>query len=118
MIATPGREALVGTTVWPSAVAWIDDQRSMVAMMSADGHISKCEISRGWLSGPAYVAQVVRVIGDRQRLVILGPGDLRLELEREYVALIRRRPDRLVDVEPEGPVSFDQLVDRLTTLAA
>jgi hypothetical protein len=116
MIATPVREA-VGTTVSLSAVAWIDDQRSMVAAMSADGHISRCEITRGWLSEPAYLAQVVRVIGDRERVVILGPSDLRLELEREYVAVVRR-PDRLVDVEPEGPVSLDQLVDRLRTLAA
>jgi hypothetical protein len=64
-----------------------------------------------------YLAQVVRVIGDRQRVVILGPSSVRLALEREYVAAFRR-PDRLVDVEPAGPVSSDELVDRLRTLAA
>jgi hypothetical protein len=41
----------------------------------------------------------------------------RLALEREYVAMYRR-PDRLVDVEPAGPVSSEDLVDRLRTLAA
>jgi hypothetical protein len=101
----------------PSAVAWIDGPQASVAMMSGDGSISTCEISRGKLSEEAYLAQVVRVIGDRQRVVILGPSSARLALEREYVAIFRR-PDRLVDVEPAGPVSAEQLVDRLRTLAA
>ena len=85
--------------------------------MSYEGCISTCEIGRGWLSQAAYLAQVVRVIGDRQRVVILGPSSVRLALEREYVAIFRR-PDRLVDVEPAGPVSSEDLVDRLRTLAA
>lgn len=85
--------------------------------MSRDGHISTCEISRGWLSQSSYLAHAVRVIGDRQRVVILGPSTDRLALEREYVAMFRR-PDRLVDVEPAGTVSADELVDRLRTLAA
>jgi hypothetical protein len=85
--------------------------------MSHDGHISTCEISRGWLSRSSYLAHVVRVIGDRQRVVMLGPGSDGLALEREYVAMFRR-PDRLVDVEPAGPVSADELVDRLRTLVA
>ena len=117
MIETPVREPGAGAMVPPSAVAWIDDQRSLVAAMSYDGFVTKCEISRGWLTEPAYLARVSRVIGDRQRVVILGPSDLRLALERDYVATIRRR-DRLVDVEPEGPVTLDQLVDRLVLLAA
>jgi hypothetical protein len=101
----------------PSAVVWINGRQAVVAAMSHDGHISTCEISRGWLSQPAYLAQVVRVIGDRQRVVILGPSSVRLGLEREYVTIFRR-PDRLVDVEPAGPVSREDLVDRLRTLAS
>jgi hypothetical protein len=101
----------------PSAVAWINGREASVAMMSGDGRISTCQITRGWLPEGAYLAQVVRVIGDRQRVVILGPSSARLALEREYVAMFRR-PDRLVDVEPAGPVSSDELVDRLRTLAA
>jgi hypothetical protein len=101
----------------PSAVVWINGREAIVAAMSHDGHISRCEISRGWLSQPAYLAQVVHVIGDRQRVVILGPSSVRLALEREYVARFRR-PDRLVDVEPAGPVSSEELLDRLRTLAA
>ena len=101
----------------PSAVVWINGRQAVVAAMSLEGRISTCEVNRGWLSQAAYLAQVVRVIGDRQRVVILGPSSVRLALEREYVAIFRR-PDRLVDVEPAGPVSSEHLVDRLRTLAA
>jgi len=101
----------------PSAVVWIDAREAFVAAMSHDRRVSTCEISRGWLSQPSYLAQVVRVIGDRQRVAILGPSSVRLALEREYVAMFRR-PDRLVDVEPAGPVSPEELVDRLRTLAS
>ncbi len=65
----------------------------------------------------SYLALVVRAIGDRQRVVILGPSSARLELEREYVA-IYRRPDRIVDVEPAGAVNTEDLVERLRALAA
>lgn len=107
----------VGEAAAPSAVVWINRRQAVVAAMSHDGHISTCEISRGWLSQSAYLAQVVRVIGDRQRVVILGPSSVRLALEREYVAMFRR-PDRLVDVEPADAFSPDELIDRLRTLAA
>jgi hypothetical protein len=42
---------------------------------------------------------------------------MRLALEREYVSIFRR-PDRLVDVEPSGPVGRDELVERLRTFAS
>lgn len=117
MAATKVFEPAPGQAAAPSAVVWIDGRQAMVAAMSHDGHISTCEISRGWLARSSYLAQVVRVIGDRQRVVILGPGSVRLALEREYVAMFQR-PDRLVDVEPAGPLSSKELVDRLRTLAA
>jgi hypothetical protein len=101
----------------PSAVVWINGRQAIVATMSHDGQVATCEISRGWLSASSYRGLVVRMIGDRQRVVILGPSSVRLALEREYVAMFRR-PDRLVDVEPSGPVSPDELVDRLRTLAS
>jgi hypothetical protein len=100
----------------PSAVVWINGRQAVVAEMSLDGCVSTCEITRGWLSQSSYLAQVVRVIGDRQRVMILGPGSVRLALERDYVAMFRR-PDRLVDVEPAGLVSTEDLVDRLRILA-
>jgi hypothetical protein len=104
-------------TLAPSAAVWINGRKAIVAMMGRDGRISTCEISRGWLSKPSYLAQVVRVIGDRPRVLILGPSSVRLALEREYVAIFQR-PDRLVDVEPAGPIDAEPLVDRLRTLCA
>lgn len=100
-----------------SAVVWINGHRADVTTMSDDGRISTCEITRGWLSEPAYLAQVVQLIGDRQRVVILGPSSIRLALEREYITLFRR-PDRLVDVEPAGTLTTDDLIDRLRVLAS
>jgi hypothetical protein len=117
MAGTQALDPAARETATPSAVVWINGRQAFVAEMSHDGRVSTCEISRGCLSEPSYVAQVVRVIGDRQRVVILGPSSVRLALEREYVAMFRR-PDRLVDVEPAGPVSPEALVDRLHALAA
>ena len=101
----------------PSAVVWINGRQATVAAMNREGRISTCEISREMLPEASYLAQVVRVIGDRQRVMILGPTSTRLALEREYVALFRR-PDRLVDVEPAGAVTPEQLVDLVRSLAA
>ena len=100
-----------------SAVVWINGRQAIVAGVSHDGGISTCEITRGWMREQPYLAQVVRAIGDRQRVLILGPSSIRLALERDYVAMYRR-PDRLVDVEPAGPFTSEELVDRVRTLAA
>lgn len=101
----------------PSAVVWVNGKRAIVAAMGREGSISTCDISRGSLREPDYLAQIVRVIGDRERVVILGPGAMRLALEREYVT-IYHRPERLVDVEPAEAVDAADLVERLRTLAA
>jgi hypothetical protein len=99
-----------------SAVVWINGRQAVVVAMSYEGCISTCEIGRGWLSQASYLARVVREIGDRQRVLILGPRTIRLALEREYVSMVRRA-DRFVDVESAGPVSSEELVDRLRILA-
>ena len=116
MIATDVPQLSSATTP-PSAVVWIDDRRAVVAAMAPEGNISTCEVDRGPLAELEYLAQVVRVIDDRERVVILGPGPARLALEREYVA-VYRRPDRLVDVEPAGELDRDELLVRMRTLAA
>ena len=112
---TPARAT--GETAVSSAVVWISEYEAVVAALRDDGRVSTCEIGRGALPEPTFLAQVIRVIGDRTRVVILGPSSARLALEREYVALFQR-PDQLVDVEPAGPVSIEELVDRVRTLAA
>jgi hypothetical protein len=103
--------------VAPSAVAWIDERRALIAGLAEDGVVSTCHVERGDLPEERFLASVVRVIGDRERVVILGPGDMRLALEREYVT-IYRRPDRLVDVEPAAPLGEGDLIARVRALAS
>jgi hypothetical protein len=104
-------------TVPASAVVWIDTDRAIVARVRADGATSTCEIDRGALPEPAYLAHVVRAIGDRERVLILGHSSARLALEREYVT-VYQRPDRLVDVEPADAMDADALIERLRDFAA
>lgn len=111
------RDPLAGPAVAPSAVVWINGCQALVTTVGHDGRVSTCEISRGWLPERSFLAQVVRVIGDRRRVLILGPNSIRLALESEYVATFRR-PDRLVYVEPAGTMDAEELVDLLRTLSA
>lgn len=99
-----------------TAVVWIDGTSAAVAVMDRRGRVSTCSIERGDAPEPEYLDLVIHAIGDRERVAILGPDPARLELERAYVA-VERRPDRLVDVEPAGPVDEAALVDRLRELA-
>jgi hypothetical protein len=117
MIAAQDAHASPSPKARPSAVVWIDGRRALVARMSMAGSLSTCEFQRGSLSDLEYLAQVVRLIGDQERVMIVGPGPDRLALEREYVSMYDR-PDRLVDVEPAGTLGMDDLVARLRTLTA
>ena len=110
-------EPVVSRSSSASAVVWINGRQAIVATMSADEQVFTCEINRGLSPESAYMALVVRAVGDRQRVVILGPSSARLALEREYVS-IYHRPDRIVDVEPAGVVNTEDLVARLRALAA
>ena len=56
-------DPVLSHAVAPSAVAWIDGHQARVAMVGLDGEVMTCEVSRGWLSEPTYLRQVVRVIG-------------------------------------------------------
>lgn len=98
------------------AVVWINGRFASLALTDEAGEVATCEIDRGLEPELSYLAIVVRAIGDRERVVILGPSSMRLALEREYVAL-HHRPDRLVDVEPAGAPDRDDLVRRLRELA-
>ena len=109
--------SIIETTVRPSAVVWINGRRALAATIGGDGCISTCEIDRGFEPELSYLAHVVRTIGDRERVLILGPNSVRLALEREYVAAFRRQ-DRLVDVEPSGAIGTEELVERVRMLAA
>ena len=112
MVGTQALELAAPRAAAPSAVVWLNASQAIVAAWTQDGLVTTCELGRGSLPQATYLAQVVHVIGDRQRVVILGPSTIRLALEREYVAVFQR-PERLVDVEPAGLVSPEELERRL-----
>lgn len=103
-------------TTRPSAVVWINGRGAIVARMDSDATVSTRNIERTLEAESLFLDLVVRAIGDRERVLILGPSSVRLELEREYVAIFQR-PDRLIDVEPAGPVDEAELIDRVRELA-
>lgn len=110
-------EALPGRTdaAHPTAVVSINRRHAFVGLLADDGQISTCEVDRGIDPEPSYLAHVTQVVGDRRRVAVMGPGSARLALERAYVA-IYHRPDRLVDVEPAGPMDAEQVTDCLREL--
>lgn len=97
------------------AVAWINGRSASLALSDGSGQVLTCEIDRGLEPEALYVSIVARAIGDRDRLVILGPGGMRLALERQYVAF--HAPRRcLIDVEPAGAIDQAELRRRLDEL--
>jgi hypothetical protein len=98
------------------AITWIDRDGALIARRGGDGTIDVTAVRRAPGEASPFLARVAHEIGDRDRVVIMGPGPTRTELEREYVA-VYHRPDRLVDVEPAGEMSETDLLDRLHELA-
>jgi hypothetical protein len=97
------------------AVVWLNSREAVIARSVADRE-SVLSIERGPVEAQSsYVNRIVHELGDRERVVILGPGIARLELERAYTTMFQR-PDRLVDVEPSGPMSAQGLLARLRRL--
>ncbi len=100
------------------AVTWIDSTRAVVARSAGAGGVSVKVLRHDAPAGVVpFLARVVDEIGDRDRVLIMGPDAMRVELEREYVSIFHR-PDRLLDVEVAGPTVRAELVRRLEVLTA
>lgn len=110
-------EGSLTTGISPSAVVWVNGREATVVRITSEGRMSTVEISRGWLRETPFIAQIAHAIGDQERLLILGPGSIRLALERQYTTMFLR-PERLVDVEAWGPVDAWRLADRLRAFAS
>jgi hypothetical protein len=117
MPVAPTPEGILGTSISPSAVVWVNRREATVVRITSADRMSSCEISRGWLREAPFLAHIVRAIGDQKRVLILGPSSVRLALEREYASMFPR-PERLVEVEASGPVDTGQLAERLRAFAA
>ena len=111
----PGHSVRQGPRPRGAAAVWINGRTARMALLDDAGEVSTCEVERGFEPEPSYLAIVIRAIGDRERVAILGPSSMRLALEREYVA-ISRRPERLIDVEPAGLLGLRDLIDRVREL--
>lgn len=95
------------------AITWISPARAIVARRAASGWVDVARVENPTPDEEMpYLARVAHEIGDADRVLIMGADAIRTELEREYVR-IYHRPDRLVDIEPSGDVTEDQLVERL-----
>jgi hypothetical protein len=100
-----------------SAVVWINGRRALIASLDGDGTLATTTLERASEAELVFLGKVVHAIGERERVMVLGPGADRFALEREYVG-IHRRPDHLIDVEPVGLLAEPEVIDRLRRLAA
>jgi len=96
------------------AVTWIDPRRAIVARASGRGDIELREFS---LPADADerrygLGDVARELGGPDPVVFIGPESDRAALEREFVSVFRR-PDRIEDIEPSGPMTRADLVAML-----
>lgn len=71
--------------------------RASVSRVGPDGAISRTTVVRELESNELFFARIVDLVGDHERLIVVGPATIRLAFEREYVEICHR-PDRLVDV--------------------
>jgi hypothetical protein len=104
---TPARSTLRRA----DTVTWIDRRRAFVARLTPHGavEIDEFPLPAEEPGRILAIAAVAHAIGDRERIVVLGPESSRIALERELVSIFRR-PDRLVDQESNGPVGPAALV--------
>jgi hypothetical protein len=101
----------------PSAVVWVDADHAIVASTGSDGGIATEQVDRGSASETEFLAHVVRQIGDRPTVSVVGPSALRLALEREFVA-INHRPERLIGIPTSARAAESGILERMRRLAA
>lgn len=101
------------------ALVWIDRRRAIVTQRTMAGDLDMQEIPiQAEPEGPqpADLGNVVHAVRDCTRLTVLGTDEMRTLLEREYVAMVKT-PDRIVDGDDTGRLSFTELADRFRGLA-
>lgn len=101
----------------PTVVVWADERHALVAGLAGDGRVLVSTVVHGRETESQYLAHVVHEIGDGERVMVIGPADVGLALEREFVR-ITHRPDRLVPVPGGARASGGEILDRLERLAA
>ena len=100
----------------PDAVVWVDERHAIVARADSGG-IATTEIRRVGQAETRYLARIVRELGDREHVMIVGAYPVKLALEREYVA-ISHRPDRLIAAPSAAREAGAEILERIGRLAA
>ena len=84
-------------------IVWIDHREAVIVGRDDAGKDSIEVVAREPHETEAgFDIRAVEEVADRDRVVVSGPAFARTQFERAYVAMTRR-PDRLVDVEPQDP---------------
>ena len=96
-----------------AAVVWLDHWHAQVARRD-HGAVAIVDLERGIEAERDFVARVAHMTDDCDRLMILGPGDDRLELQRACVG--HRGPEIALDIEASPAPSVCELRDRLRLL--
>jgi hypothetical protein len=98
------------------AVTWVDGRHALVAHTTPKGaDLVEVLPDVSQALGGAYFARVAEEIGNRERVLVLGPDAYRIELERQYVALFGH-PDRLRDGSGGIETPGEDLLARLASL--
>ena len=100
-----------------NAVVLIADGRALV-LRDVTGAIAEMEVPLPdeAPTTPLAYAQVAHLVGHVDRVLVIGPDDLRTALEREIVA-IGHAPETIRETVVEGPVDREALLTRLRRLA-
>lgn len=115
--ASRTRTVLPPSRTGTAAAVWIEPGRALVVRGGGDaGHVV-FDVTLPAVPGatPVALAEVAHSIGAVDRVLVMGPDDLRTALEREIVA-IGHRPDTIREARPVGPVDEAYLVERLQHL--
>jgi len=101
-----------------NAVVWMGHGRALVLRDAGEGATDESEVVLPDTPGatPTALAEVAHRIGAVDRVLVLGPDELRTALEREIVA-IGHAPETIREAAIEGPVDRDVLLARLRLLA-
>jgi hypothetical protein len=101
-----------------NAVVWIEPGRALVVRDEEGGEPSVVEVDIPVMPAitPPVLAGVAHRVADADRVLVLGPDELRTALEREIVA-IGHHPESIREAVIEGPVDRAVLLARLKRLA-
>ena len=101
-----------------NAVVWIGQGRALILRDAGAGMLDESEVTLPDMPAatPTALAEVAHRIGAVDRVLVMGPDELRTALEREIVA-IGHAPETIREAVLEGPVDRDVLLAKLRRLA-